>query len=104
MKVLPKPVSFDWDKGNIGKNFAKHDVTDKESEQIFLNEPNFIFEDEKHSISERRYMIWGITNTGRKLTAIFTMRGKKIRVISARDINRKEKRVYEEKSKAYTKV
>lgn len=104
MKILPKPLIFEWDEGNIDKNLVKHNVTNKESEQVFLNEPNFIFEDEKHSTVEKRRMIWGVTNTGRKLSAIFTIRGRKIRIISARDMNRKERRKYEEKIKTYTEV
>lgn len=104
MKILPKPLTFEWDEGNIDKNLVKHNVTNKESEQVFLNEPNFIFKDEKHLTQEKRYMVWGVANIGRKLSVVFTMRGKKIRIISARDMNRKERRRYEEKVQIYTEV
>ena len=96
MKILPEPVIFEWDKGNIDKNLHKHNVSDKEAEEVFENEPKFIVEDEKHSLTEARYMIWGVTNQGRKLSIFFTIRGEKVRVISARDMDKKERRAYEE--------
>ena len=96
MKILPEPVVFEWDKGNINKNFIKHSVTDKEAEEIFENSPKFILEDEKHSSTEIRYMVWGATDKGRQLSVFFTIRGEKLRVISARDMHKKERRRYEE--------
>lgn len=99
MKILPEPLEFEWDKGNIGKNLIKHNVTDKESEEPFVNKPNLIVDDEKHSTLETRSMIWGITNAGRNLSIIYTIRNNKVRVISARDMNKKERRGYEEKIK-----
>ena len=104
MKVLPEPVVFDWDKGNINKNFEKHKVSDKESEEVFERQKKFIFEDQKHSLVETRYMIWGETNKKRKLTIFFTMRNKQVRIISARDMSHKERRVYEKKIQIDTKV
>ena len=95
MKIWEEPVEFDWDKGNIGKNL-KHGVEDKEAEQIFDNDPEFVFEDEKHSLSEVRYMIWGVTNQGRQLSVFFTMRKGKVRIISARYMHKKERSRYEE--------
>ncbi len=97
MKILPEPISFEWDKGNIDKNLKKHRITNKEAEEIFGNGPHFLIEDEKHSTDvEKRYMIWGITDHKRSLTAIFTIRGVKIRIISVRDMHSKERRKYEE--------
>lgn len=104
MKVLPEPIVFEWDKGNIDKNFIKHDVTDKEAEEIFENEPKFILEDEKHSLTEIRYMVWGVTDKDKKLSVFFTIREEKIRVISARDMHKKERRAYEEKIQENTEV
>lgn len=97
MKILPEPIAFEWDKGNINKNFIKHNIADKEAEELFDNEPKFILEDEKHSFTETRYMIWGVTNKGRRLSVFFTFRGEKVRIISARDMHKKERRKYEEK-------
>lgn len=104
MKILPKIVVFEWDKGNIDKNYLEHHVTNKEAEQIFKNSQNFIFASKKHSVIEKRYMIWGITNEKRKLTIFFTVRNNKIRVISARNMHKKERREYEKKIKTNTKV
>lgn len=97
MKKIPKPLAFDWDKGNVDKNFVKHKVTSKEAEEIFSNKPLNIFEDLSHSEKEQRFVAFGVTNLNRKLTVVFTLRKQKIRVISARDQNIKERRVYEEK-------
>lgn len=95
MKVLSEQILFEWDQGNIDKNFAKHNVSDKEGEEVFKNEPVLMFKDEKHSVNEERYMVWGVTKSKRKLTVFFTFRGDKIRVISARDMHKKERGQYE---------
>ena len=94
---LDEVVGFDWDEGNILKNWEKHKVKHTEAEEVFGNEPKLVFEDAKHSLSEKRYLILGKTNFGRKLVAFFTFRIDRIRVISARDMNRKERVRYEEK-------
>lgn len=104
MRILPGPVLFVWDKGNIDKNYKKHKVANKEAEEVFENKPVFIFEDEKHSISEKRYMIWGKTDKERTLTIFFTIRNDQVRIISARDMHKKERRNYEEKIKTDTKI
>lgn len=82
--VIPKPLEFDWDEGNINKNKLTHGVDFAECEQVFLNEPIKIFE-------QIRYVAFGKTDLGRELTIIFELKNKKIRVISARDRNKKEK-------------
>lgn len=88
---------FEWDDGNKLKNLDKHNVSNAESEEVFFNEPNIIIKDEKHSQKEDRFVIFGITNKGRKITIIFTIRNNKIRIISARDMNKREEKPYEEK-------
>ncbi len=92
-------IGFDWDDGNRFKN-AKHAVDSFETEQVFFNQPLIIVSDEFHSKTEARYHALGITNEGRTLHLTFTLRQEmtKIRVISARDMSRKERRIYEEKS------
>lgn len=94
--LLQKPISFDWDDGNDTKNWIKHSVTKKECEQIFFNKIK-IFEDVTHSTEEKRFTAYGKTDNNRKLTIIFTFRKLLIRVISARDQNKKEKIKYETK-------
>ena len=86
---------FQWDKGNINKNLEKHNVEDWECEQVFFNEPLIILDDPKHSVSEKRWAAFGKSDAYRPLTVIFTKRGKLIRVISARDMKRKERTFYE---------
>lgn len=104
MKILPEPLLFDWDKGNIDKNYKKHSVVYQEAEEVFLNKSIIIFSDEKHSSIEERFLLWGETNKERKLAVIFTIRNNKVRIISARDMNNKERRRYEEKIKTHTKI
>jgi uncharacterized DUF497 family protein len=88
---------FDWDDGNVRKN-DKHGVSAAEAEQVFFNEPLLWLIDEKHSQNEPRFHALGRTDTGRVLHITFTLRqaGKTIRVISARDMHRKEKAIYEQ--------
>lgn len=104
MKILPDPISFLWDKGNIDKNLKRHKVTNKEAEEVFANKSKFIFEDVRHSLSEKRYMLWGVTDQSRKLSIFFTLRNDRVRIISARDMNKRERRAYEEKIQAGTQI
>lgn len=91
---LPVPISFDWDTGNLDKNFKKHKVHFREAEEVFFNKPLKVFTDEKHSIKEKRFVAYGISNKNRLLTIIFTLRDNLIRVISARNANKNERRIY----------
>ncbi len=102
MIILPDPLEFEWDKGNIDKNLKKHKIVNQEAEQVFINEPKFILEDALHSKIEKRYMIWGITNKKKRLSVFFTIRKNRVRVISARDMHRKERRRYEKEIKTNT--
>ncbi len=86
---------FDWDAGNIGKTWERHKVSATECEQIFFNEPLVAAPDEKHSDREQRFYVLGHTDAGRHLFLVFTIRNKLIRLISARDMNRKERKEYE---------
>jgi uncharacterized protein len=99
MDILPDPITFEWDKGNTDKNVKKHNVSNQEAEEAFINDPKFILSDEKHSSEkEIRHMLWGATNQKRFITVIFTIRNEKIRIISCRDMHKKERREYESKS------
>ncbi|PIP63791.1 hypothetical protein CO165_01480 [Candidatus Roizmanbacteria bacterium CG_4_9_14_3_um_filter_33_18] len=90
-----KSSSFDWDKGNLNKNWKKHLITNEEAEQIFFNEPLKVFEDLHHSKTEKRLVAYGNTDEERLLTVVFTLRQGKIRVISARNQSKKERKHYE---------
>ena len=85
---------FDWDEGNVEKNWRAHQVTPFEAEQVFFNRPLLVADDVKHSQEEKRYYILGQTDAKRMLFIAFALRKKRIRVISARDMNRKERKVY----------
>lgn len=91
-------TGFDWDAGNERKNADSHGVSQAEAKQVFFNQPLIVTLDEKHSEGELRVRALGITNTGRLLTITFTMRASSelIRVISARDMHRKERKEYEQ--------
>jgi uncharacterized DUF497 family protein len=91
---LAAATGFDWDPGNRNKNWLGHSVTTTECEQIFFNEPLVVASDSKHSQAEDRYYALGRTSAHRRLFVVFTMRGTLVRVISARDMSRKERRVY----------
>lgn len=99
MKKLPIPVSFDWDKGNIDKNWIKHKVHFKEAEEIFFNKPLRTFKDKRHSQKEDRFVALGETNKRRKLYIVFTFRNRKARIISARNQSKKERRLYAKEKK-----
>lgn len=96
MDILSQVEGFAWDKGNIEKNWERHKASFIECEEVFFNRPLVVAGDEIHSKSEGRYYALGRTNDDRLLFIVFTIRDNKIRVISARDMNRKERRVYRE--------
>jgi uncharacterized DUF497 family protein len=94
---LSKITEFDWDAGNARKN-ERHGVSAGEAEEVFFSTPLLLLDDEPHSQEELRYHALGVTAAGRRLHLTFTLRreGAAIRVISARDMSRKERVVYEQ--------
>ena len=98
MKLLERIVRFDWDDGNQRKSHDKHGVTQSEAEQVFFNAPLLVMDDQKHSEHESRWHALGQTDQGRALHIAFTLRdaGKALRVISGRDMHRKERIIYEQ--------
>jgi len=89
-------VGFQWDNGNVDKNLIAHAVENWECEQVFFNEPLLVLNGPRHSAMKKRWATFGSTNGGRPLVVIFTRRANMIRIISARNMNRKEKIFYEE--------
>ena len=91
-------TGFDWDEGNSRKSASKHSVMQSEAEQIFFTQPLLMLEDSKHSQKESRYHALGVTDDSRLLHVTFTLRdsGSLIRIISARDMHRRERKVYEQ--------
>lgn len=98
-RVLSQPVLFQWDGGNSRKIWLKHRVTAEEAEQLFFDLDRQSWKDAPHSGQELRYVLLGKTKTGRVLFVVFTIRKDRARVISARDANRKERRMYHEKKR-----
>jgi uncharacterized DUF497 family protein len=93
---LPDVLEFEWDEGNEQKNWIKHNVSASEAEEPFLTEEQLILEDIRHSTQqETRYILIGKSKQERILFIVYTMRKKKIRIISARDADRKEVVLYE---------
>lgn len=103
MLSLPYPTEFIWDKGNNEKNEDRHQVTKQECEEAFFVQPSILMSDPKHSNEEIRNLFLGKTLSGRKLSIILTVRENKVRVISARDMSKKERILYAEKTKENTK-
>ncbi|MDO9417230.1 BrnT family toxin [Pararhizobium sp.] len=97
-----KIIGFNWDSGNSRKNIDKHDVGQLEAEQVFVNEPLLVVSDALHSVHEIRLHALGHTDTGRLLHLTFTLRYQEtmIRIISARDMSRKERGHYAKSSQS----
>lgn len=89
-------TGFNWDDGNQHKNKKKHAVSMGECEEVFFNEPIVVQQDEIHSDSEDPYFLLGKTNVHRLLFVVFTIRVDQIRIISARDMTKREKQSYED--------
>jgi uncharacterized DUF497 family protein len=87
-------TGFDWDDANARKNWERHRVTPEEAEDVFFHEPLVLRGDTRHSRREKRFYALGQTSRGRKLFAAFTIRRESIRVISVRDMNRREQEPY----------
>ena len=85
---------FEWDAGNSEKNWKRHQVTQAECEQIFANLPLLVSVATQTGSREPRYFALGRTDSVRELAVVFTVRGKRVRVISARPMSRRERKEY----------
>ena len=94
-KLLQECIGFEWEDGNREKNWVSHQVTPSECEEIFFIQPLLVTHSSQQNDSEDRYYALGETNVGRRLFIVFTIRRKRIRVISARNMSRKERKVYD---------
>jgi uncharacterized DUF497 family protein len=103
-KGLSKSVGFEWDQANAQKIWKKHRVSPFECEQIFFHRPLVVADDLQHSQGESRYYVLGRTDDRRLLFLVFTIRRNRIRVITARDMSRKERRVYQSHEEKGEKV
>jgi len=91
---LGQCTGFEWDDANVEKNWDRHQVTPEEAEDVFFNEPLVVQGDVRHSHREKRYHALGQTGLGRPLFVAFTIRRDLIRVISVRDMTRREQNFY----------
>ena len=94
MDQLLRCTGFEWDEANTQKSWLRHKVTWTECEEIFFNHPFLVLRDGRHSGAEPRYYALGRTNGERRLFVAFTVRRDHIRVISARDMSRRERKEY----------
>jgi uncharacterized DUF497 family protein len=104
MGKLDNIVGFEWDSGNIDKNWDKHGVSNAECEEVFFNTPLQINSDSSHSQEEVRNAAFGRSDAGRPLFIVFIVRTNYIRVISARDMTDKEVEVYRDRLKKSAKI
>jgi len=95
--LLDGCIGFDWDEANVDKNWSLHRVAFWEAEELFFNEPLVIRADPAHSGGENRFVALGRADSGRLLFLSFTVRRTLIRIISARDMTRREANTYEHK-------
>jgi uncharacterized protein len=97
MIILKDVVGFDWDEGNSRKS-DRHGVSMAEAEQVFFSVSVLMLPDPAYSQAESRSHALGNAIDGRRLHVTFTLRdsGKLIRVISARDMSRKERKYYDQ--------
>jgi uncharacterized DUF497 family protein len=93
---LAQCTGFQWDTGNVEKNWELHQVSQGECEQVFFNRPLLVAPDLGHSEREPRYAALGQTNAARRRAVVFTIRETLVRVISARDMSRRERRICEQ--------
>jgi uncharacterized DUF497 family protein len=95
LDLLTECLGFDWDENNASKNWAAHQVLWTEAEEVFFNEPLIVATDVLHSHQETRFFALGQTDAARPLFVVFTVRTQQIRVISARDMSRRERKVFQ---------
>jgi uncharacterized DUF497 family protein len=95
MEMLSACTGFEWDEANADKNWIQHQVTPGECEEAFFNDPLLVVPDETHSKREPRFYALGQTDAGRRLFMAFTIREQLVRVISARDMSRRERKEYQ---------
>jgi uncharacterized protein len=94
LKATSSAVGFEWDEWSAPKIWEKHSVSQAECEQVFFNEPLIAGEDVEHSAREQRFFVLGVTDQGRELFLVFTLRKDLIRVTTAKDMSRRERKVY----------
>ncbi len=89
-------MEFEWDPKKAAANEQKHSISFQEAATVFGDPLAVTFADPDHSVNEQRYVTFGLSRHKRLLVVSHTDRGERIRIISARLMTRKERRIYEE--------
>ena len=89
-------MQFEWDPAKAAENLAKHGVSFEEAATVFRDALSATGLDPDHSVEEERYVIFGVSTSGRLLVVAHTERGDTIRIISARPATAGERKIYEE--------
>ena len=100
---IPQPVVFDWDEANKNKIWFKHKISTEECEEAFAAKYIFSQPDELHSGTEERNILISKTKKARVLFIVYTLRKNKVRVVSARDMHKREQSFYEKETRS-TKI
>ena len=104
MKAFPEFSGFEWDEANREKSWRRHRVSWWECEETFFNQPLYVVPDQEHSATENRFYSLGRTHNHRLLFVVFTRRNSRVRIISARDMSKKERKVYLEKAQKDSEI
>lgn len=97
--IISKSEGFEWDDRNFEKNWLKHKISMKEAEEVFFNIPLFILDDKGHSDKEARFLAFGNSDEKKLIIIAFTLRKRKLRVIMARSMSKKERSWYNAQEK-----
>ena len=89
-------MEFEWDPKKAALNLKRHGVSFQEAATVFGDPLSITVLDPDHSFEENRYIIVGQSHRGRLLIVSYTERGDRIRIISARELTRQERKAYEE--------
>ncbi len=92
-----KKQRFEWDWANVSHLWQRHQVRPFEAEEAMKDIYAIEVPDESHSQTEARFSVIGKTRKSRILFLVFTLRDSHIRILHARDVKRKEAKIYEEK-------
>lgn len=89
-------MDFEWDSNKASRNKVKHGITFVEASEVFADQYSSTVADPDHSHDEERFLIFGKSRQGRYVVVAFTERGDRIRLISARQMTRREREAYEQ--------
>ena len=89
-------MTFEWDPEKAARNLRKHGVSFEEAATVFGDPLSTTYYDPAHSMGESRYITVGMSRSGRLLIVAHTDRGENIRIISARQTTRRERKQHEE--------